>query len=185
MPSQLNGIWSRIQQIRIRRVQGHDSILTGMTAFSEWGSSLLWGPRKPKSSCPATEQHFPLAEPKGHITVSPCSLLPASSTHQHPITSQALLLPLTPSPTAVSPGAVCCSGSLLILQAHRGPRRELGRRRQNYYYERLFVGKILAEKIIVQRGQPSKGQYLGLTQDSRMVSTEWYLNAPMVSHCRW
>lgn len=29
--------------------------------------------------------------------------------------------------------------------------------------DRLFVGKILAEKIIVQRGQPSKGQYLGLT----------------------
>lgn len=47
--------------------------------------------------------------------------------------------------------------------------------------DRLFVGKNLAEKIIVQRGQPSKGQYLGPTQDSRMVSTEWYLNAPMVS----
>ena len=75
----LNRTWSGIQQIRIRRAQGHDSILTGMRTFSEWGSSLLWGLRKP-SSCAAIEQHFPLAEPKGHITVSPCSL-PAAPTN--------------------------------------------------------------------------------------------------------
>ena len=93
----LNRTWSGIQQIRIRRAQGHDSILTGMTTFSEWGSSLLWGLRKPISSCAAIEQHFPLAEPKGHISLS---LLPASSPHQHPITSRASLLPLTPLPNS-------------------------------------------------------------------------------------
>ena len=46
------------------------------------------------------------------------------------------------------------------------------------------VGKgprTLVEKIVIQGGQPSKYQYLGQIQDSRMVSKEWCLNVTVVS----
>ena len=85
---------------------------------------------QPQNSIP----HWQTPKATSQSLPAPCQQRPPT-----PITSRAPLLPLIPSPTAVCSEAGCYSGSLLILQAHRGPRRELGTRRQNYYYERQAV----------------------------------------------
>ena len=184
MPSQPNGPWSGIQQIRMRRAEGLDSILTGMTISSEWGSSLSFG---------NPESQEDLVQPQSSIShwQSPkaahrgLSLLPASSPQQHPIPSLASLLALAPSPTTFSPGAgavlVHCS-SCKHTGAHGGSWGQGGD--VITMKDSNCVGKgprTLVEKIVIQGGQPSKYQYLGQIQDSRMVSKEWCLNVTVVS----
>lgn len=146
--------------------------------------SFLREPRKPRSSCPVTEQHFPLAEPKGRPSRSlpaPCQQPPATP---HPLPG--ITPPLSTLPNNFLPRSRVLfwfTAHLASILEHTGGSCGQGGDVITMKGSNC-VGKgprTLVEKMVIQRGQPSKYQYLDQIQDSRMESKEWCLNVTTVS----